>query len=237
MGNLTAEAQQGFVSSGGTASGVNGSVTFSIGQPFFSTSTGGTGTVNQGLQQPPISESELPVTLVLFEASPVNHDKVLIHWETANEFSNDFFTVERSNNGSVFEEATRLQSGENSDKLQKYSWTDLKPYPGINYYRLKQTDFDQTFTYSRILAVKINQSLTSIQIYPNPVSDNLNIKGGPDDGQVIFYSIFDLNGRVIEEKQLPRGHNQIDFSGFGPAVYLLQIINGNDFKEFKIIKN
>ena len=237
LGIQTVMAQHGILSSGGDNTGSTGSISFSIGQAFFNTILGSTGTVSQGLQQPPMNESELPVTLSLFEVTAMNHEQVLVHWETQDEFNNDFFTVERSNNGFTFEEITRLKTSGNSDISKKYSWTDFNPHTGMSYYRLKQTDFDQTSTYSTIKAVRINPYLHAIEVYPNPVNDYLNIKLKADYEKNQFYKLFDLNGRLIQNEELSHDIQSIDMAGLQPAIYLLHLGNGSEFKEFKIIKN
>jgi hypothetical protein len=52
VGLTTANAQSGIHSSGNNLSGAGGSVSYSVGQVFYTTNTGSTGTVAQGVQQP-----------------------------------------------------------------------------------------------------------------------------------------------------------------------------------------
>ncbi|MBT8196574.1 MAG: hypothetical protein KJO64_09095, partial [Bacteroidia bacterium] len=85
----------------------------------------------------------LPIELVYFKA--FNNDGVnSIHWMTATEVNNDFFTLERSNNGTDFEIIAIMQGAGNSNSPITYSYEDRTFDAGTNYYRLTQTDFDGT---------------------------------------------------------------------------------------------
>ncbi|NIJ54587.1 T9SS type A sorting domain-containing protein [Dyadobacter arcticus] len=228
-------AQQGSVSSGGNATGSGGSVSYSVGQVFYISNTAAGGTVSAGVQQA-FNDANLPVTLISFEALPItieNRRQVLIRWETSSEFNNDFFTIERSVDGTTFAEAMRVSAEGNSTTLKKYSWTDPLPHPGTSYYRLKQTDFDRTFAYSRIRAVR-TQNMTETLVYPNPVNSYLHVSNAKTE--VRSYKIFDLGGRLIGDSQLLK-EGIINVSQLSPAAYIIQIFGKSVTEHFTIIKN
>ncbi|RTL14859.1 MAG: T9SS type A sorting domain-containing protein [Flavobacteriaceae bacterium] len=52
LGLTQVNAQEAVVNSGGNASGTNGNVSYSVGQIVYTTNTGATGSVAQGVQQP-----------------------------------------------------------------------------------------------------------------------------------------------------------------------------------------
>ncbi|WP_159476557.1 T9SS type A sorting domain-containing protein [Dyadobacter sp. 3J3] len=229
-------AQQANVSSGGNATGSGGSVSYSLGQIFYTSVAVSNGKVSQGVQQP-FDSAPLPVTLVSFEALPMvseNGPKVLISWETTSEINNDFFTVERSVNGITFAEAAQVDVDANSKTLKKYNWTDPFPYPGVSYYRLKQTDLDQTFAYSTIKAVRIN-NITNTVAYPNPVQSYLYVSSVKNE--IRSYQIFDLTGKLVRESKLSETENKINMSGLSPAAYVIRIAGETEIQQFKIIKN
>ncbi|MFQ5334558.1 MAG: hypothetical protein ACE5DN_00630, partial [Flavobacteriales bacterium] len=89
----------------------------------------------------------LPVELLCFEAEPTNQS-VLIKWQTATEINNDFFTLQRAVDGTHFSSLINVDGAQNSVKIRNYSYTDNHPNPGVNYYRLKQTDLDGHVTFS-----------------------------------------------------------------------------------------
>ena len=97
----------------------------------------------------------LPVTLVSFSATNAGR-KNLLEWETASEINNDKFIIERSVGGQDFKNIGFVYGQGNSNVLMHYSFTDTNPLQGINYYRLKQVDFDGKYTYSQIISATSN---------------------------------------------------------------------------------
>lgn len=94
----------------------------------------------------------LPIVLISFEASAAD-DKVELKWTTGSEEGNSFFTIERSVNGYNFEPVLLVSGAGNSKTLINYTATDINPEEGLMYYRLKQTDFNGTFSYSELVSV------------------------------------------------------------------------------------
>src|SRR6185436_3568977 len=94
-----------------------------------------------------------PIELIYFDAK-LAEGHVELSWATATELNNDFFTVERSADGTHFEEVLRKPGAGNSTVTLYYSDFDEMPLHGYSYYRLKQTDYDGHYTYSEIKTVK-----------------------------------------------------------------------------------
>lgn len=105
--------------------------------------------------------TNLPIELVLFEAS-AEIDKVRLNWTTASELNNEYFTVLRSADPSSdsWEEVARVQGAGTSQMSLDYEAFDNNPLSGISYYKLRQTDFDGTFSESPVVAVNFNQDRT-----------------------------------------------------------------------------
>ncbi len=120
--------------------------------------------------------SALPIELIEFTANYRATEKdVLIKWVTSSEVNNDYFTVEKSIDAQNFEELTIVQGAGNSNQVLNYSTLDEKPYNGISYYRLKQTDFNGQFKYSNIVSVNINHGEPIVRVYPNPTQNDLGV--------------------------------------------------------------
>lgn len=98
--------------------------------------------------------NSLPVELIAFTAEK-NDQHVDLHWTTASEIQNQYFSIERSIDGTSFEAIGRMNGAGNSTTLNEYSFSDEQPWKGINYYRLAQTDIDGTVNYSRIVACRM----------------------------------------------------------------------------------
>ncbi|MCE7992291.1 MAG: hypothetical protein HEP71_09935 [Roseivirga sp.] len=94
----------------------------------------------------------LPIVLISFEGKAVD-GKVELTWTTGSEEDNSFFTVERSTNGFDFEPILFVNGAGDSKTFINYTATDVNPEEGLMYYRLKQTDFNGTFSYSELVSV------------------------------------------------------------------------------------
>jgi hypothetical protein len=102
------------------------------------------------------SNTALPVELLFFTAQVNQQNIVVLNWATASELNNDFYTVERSLDGLSWELVDIVNGSGTTPLRNDYSTRDLRPYSGLSYYRLKQTDFDGTFEYSNIVSVFVN---------------------------------------------------------------------------------
>jgi hypothetical protein len=111
--------------------------------------------------------STLPVEMILFKAEKVAQT-VELKWATASENNTEVFVVERSVNGAEFENIGEVAAVGFSTLRNDYDFTDSKPNSGFNYYRLKVIDFDNSATYSNVIAINFEKA-ASVNVYPNPV--------------------------------------------------------------------
>lgn len=146
----------------------------------------------------------LPISLLLFNAYPVL-EEVEIVWTTATEINNDYFTIEKSQDGFNFTELMRVTGAGNSNQILNYKQRDVNPFNGTSYYRLKQTDFDGNYSYSEIRVVNFNQTApyAGISVFPNPVDDHgIYIKNGLLEDNQIEITLLDVLGQVVQENKL-----------------------------------
>jgi hypothetical protein len=142
------------------------------------------------------SGTPLPVELLNFNASLSEQKTVELNWITTTELNNDFFTIERSNNGINWEPIKEIDGAGNSSSLLSYSTIDQDPYFGISFYRLKQTDFDGQYEYSQIRSVKLERLANSqIEIYPNPTNNKIILIGNTSELEDI--KIFNCLGQDV----------------------------------------
>lgn len=95
----------------------------------------------------------LPIELKSFTGYHNGHD-VELEWITSSEYNNDYFTIQRTPDGKVFEDIAIVDGAGTTQEQQFYSFVDRSPYKGTSYYRLKQTDFDGKFEYSDIISMR-----------------------------------------------------------------------------------
>ena len=119
----------------------------------------------------------LPVSLVRFQGI-CDQGTVTVEWVTDSEQNNDFFHLERSMNGIDWEVINTIDGSGNSNAIHNYSVQDHHPNSGPNYYRLRQTDFDGTHKYSKVIAVSCDDFPSlDLNVYPNPSAGQFTISG------------------------------------------------------------
>ncbi len=184
----------------------------------------------------------LPITLLSFKGKPTDRG-VLLEWIVLVEKDNSHFEVLQSLGGEFFSVIGKVLGAGNSDTQTEYEFLDLNAVFGLNYYALKQVDFDGTETIVSLIVVDNNYSgfgMTATA-YPNPTeAENLNVSIRSDDthtpvrvkivnlnGQVFYNDvILDLrsfNGRIIPDVNMVEG------------VYILIVKQGNTVSQQKII--
>ncbi|MBK9046462.1 MAG: T9SS type A sorting domain-containing protein [Bacteroidetes bacterium] len=182
--------------------------------------------------------SPLPIELLSFEAIKSGNNVDLI-WRTASEINNDYFTIQKSKNGYEFEDIATVDGAGNSTSVTNYKITDTKPYNGINYYRLMQTDFDGKFTYSEIRSIFFGTK-GAISVFPNPAPQNNQIQIAiPNEGEYTM-NITDASGRIIQyEKIHATANNQIVpinlNATLSSGIYQIGIQNENENYNSKLI--
>ena len=147
----------------------------------------------------------LPIELVYFDAIK-NDNSLIFNWQTASEYNNDYFTIERSDNANDFEEVATIAGAGTTTSLNDYQYTYRTPHAGTVYFRLKQTDYDGQYTYSEMISVvfgpKYTTNSTNFTVYPNPATDYIAISGGEYE-TVTFVS---ANGSVLRTESAKSTH-------------------------------
>lgn len=181
---------------------------------------------------PLIITTPFPVEWASFDATPEG-ERVLLEWSTFREENNAYFTVERSAGGETWTAIGELPGAGNSSDLRWYSFYDVAPLAGINYYRIRQTDIDGKTEVSEIRTVTFTGGTTlGLRSYPNPAAPDelLNVQFVSDLAGVVFdVQLLDLTGRVLLAEQLPanEGTNmiQIPLQALAKGIYLIRVEN------------
>jgi hypothetical protein len=176
-----------------------------------------------------VTQTPLPVKLISFTAS-VSGYIVNLDWKTASEVNNDYFQIQRSTNGRDWQDLARVKGAGNSNESITYTTIDQLPYHGINYYRLKQVDFDGRYEYSIVESVSLNFYNA---LFPNPTVDNVILTSHRDDGnfnidqiQVFSAAGIQVNDRVVI-KILSSTQLEIDLSSLSAGIYLIKTKTGS----------
>jgi hypothetical protein len=173
----------------------------------------------------------LPVELVGFEAV-VQGDQVLLRWATASELNNLGFDVLKSTNGEDFEVIGFVEGNGNSSELIGYEFTDNAPADGLNYYQLRQIDFDGVSDYSPVTYVDFNgiKLPFDFTIYPNPTqSSNVRLRlENMGSNATIKVSIADPTGQVLYHTTLAAARELELSTELAIGLYMVLIEHGDE---------
>ncbi len=173
-------------------------------------------------------ETVLPVTLVSFTASPVNHT-VSLQWQVANVVNANHYEIESSTDATHYAKIGEVVS---KGAASNYQYTDQNPsLTKTNFYRLKEVDNDGRYIYSAVRFVKFNISVLTIT--PNPATTFIKITSTTDNLQIYVY---DAAGRKVASQKLNGSSAQINISSLPKGVYtVIADNNGTKIDSKKIV--
>jgi hypothetical protein len=185
----------------------------------------------------------LPIELTKFTGQQEN-TKTKLEWVTANENNNKFFTIEKSLDGENYTPIGTINGSGNSNTQLNYSTYDEEPAVGVNYYRLKQTDFNGAYKNSNVIPVNyLSKGASFSNLHPNPANENVNFDLYSPVNTKGNVQIMDITGRVIsdEPQNISIGNQTIGatLNSLSNGIYYLKIsIDEIGYSHIsKIIKN
>src|SRR5690606_1186448 len=113
--------------------------------------------------------SIVPVELTSFNVA-VTNDEIILNWATASELNNYGFEIEKSKDNKNWFTTGFVNGKGTTQENSSYSFKDNNIFAGMNYYRLKQVDFNGSYEYSEIVSVEFSgvREYELSQNYPNP---------------------------------------------------------------------
>ena len=192
------------------------------------------------------TDGGVPVELTSFTVNVVD-EKVVLNWTTATETNNQGFEILRSAQiDNDWQKIGYVPGFGTTTEPKSYSYTDQSVTSGTYYYRLKQIDFDGSFTYSKVVEAEVFQptEFSLEQNYPNPFNPATTIEFSlPADAQVkiIVYNLVGEKVAEITNKDYTAGNHKIDFnaSQLTSGVYLYKIdavdVSGKSYNSIKKI--
>jgi len=179
----------------------------------------------------------LPIELISFTGK-LQQRVVVLNWRTATETSNDFFSIERSADGRHFTETGRVQGSGTTAEPQDYRFTDDNPLPGLNYYRLRQVDFDGQFSYSKVVSVRVGET-SGARLYPSPATEFLTLQMEKPAAENTVWEIFDLAGRLLQSGEFLAENPdfQINVAALPEGLYHLRLSAGQSVSTLRFLKN
>ena len=175
----------------------------------------------------------VPVELTSFNATTIQNE-VTLKWSTATETNNQGFQIERMTVGGAYEDVGFVAGFGTTTEPKAYSFVDSKLESGSYTYRLKQVDFDGTFTYSNEVNVDVEIPLVYSleQNYPNPFNPSTTIKYSIAKEGFVKLVIFNMLGEEVTtlvNTQQKAGRYEVNFNaaGLSSGVYVYRIETAN----------
>lgn len=173
---------------------------------------------NFGVTDFVFADTPFPVTWGGISAE-LKEDAVVLDWSTEIESNNNYFVVERSQDGETFDALTRLTGAGNSSTPTSYQYID-GTFPGGNaIYRIRQVDFDGNSSLSPV--VEISLETANVNIFPNPATDQLLIEANFE----MNGALYTLQGEPV--KIVEKGTRTIPVGDLTPGLYLLELKGEN----------
>ncbi len=166
----------------------------------------------------------------------------LLRWSTAREINSDYYGVERSLDGTMFENVGQVNAVGTSDKVSNYTFLDKGTTSMGNvrlYYRLRQVDLDGTTDYSNRVELSLSPGAAgiSMKIYPNPVSDEATLELNSIT-RTTDVRIVNTSGQVVYSKSLSAQdawQTQINVSSWTAGIYIVSVMSGTEKLQQKLI--
>jgi hypothetical protein len=154
----------------------------------------------------------LPVELMGFSVKAMESHNLLL-WATASELNNKGFEVERSSNGTDWQNIGWVDGFGTSNSVRNYEFLDPVKL-NTTYYRLKQIDYDGKFEYST-LAVAGRKLENKIVVFPNPTSGVINF-----NNEIEGFKVYDAIGMLVMSSE--NQAKSINLSAFNKGLYLIE---------------
>ncbi len=178
----------------------------------------------------------LPTELVDFQAKR-DGQKARLDWRTASESSNQGWEIERSPDGVSFEKMGFVAGQGTTADRHDYLFFDEKPLAGVNFYRLRQLDFDGKATLSPIVSVEMGGGRAEIFVFPNPVSGgDLSVRFSQiSTDEPVRLRLFDVGGRLVLEKEATGDEGLLEMNAVPAGAYLLEAEAAGEIFRKKIL--
>lgn len=168
-------------------------------------------TATPGFENP----ANVPVNLLFFNAV-ASTKNVQLSWATAQEVSNDYFSILHSTDGRSFNEIGRVIGRGDYNGESNYNFTTEKMSSGQHYFKLKQVDFDGNYEVFPVKSVKIDDE-DIIVLYPSLATSEIRLTN-VDDGTI--FQLFDLQGQLIKEDSY---NSTINISDLQSGIFILKV--------------
>lgn len=176
-----------------------------------------------------IDYTTLPVTIINLNTYQ-QRSIVKVDWTSLTELNVDRYEIQRSSNANGFATLGSLPAKGNGTQQTNYSFNDLQPLHGNNYYRLKAIDKDGKIAYSKTVLVSINDKTITL-VYPVPAKNILHVQASSNAS----FSLINRAGKILLSKNI-NGNGTIDVSGLAAGIYYLKNNSNGEIKKIVVVR-
>jgi len=159
-----------------------------------------------------------------------------LHWSTATEHNNAYFTIERAGNDGLFSELATIQGSQTTTELTNYDFQDAMPLRGLNYYRLSQTDMNGDAQILKTISVDNNKCLeddNGMYVFADQSGEYVTIDHAFESHRKMNIEIYNSIGQLIETQSLQFesavSRTQIHLrSSFSNGMYFLKLSDSSE---------
>ena len=159
----------------------------------------------------------------------LKENTVHLDWQTASEYNNKGFEIQRSFDGNVWTSIGFVAGSGSSNKVHFYAFDDLKPAFGKNYYRLQQIEKDGKSTFSAIKSIEYSDKRHKVNIYPNPAKGDVTIQLPIEEReQKVQVELFDTLGNClrIQELEVSSHKATLKLDNLASGFYQMRLTSG-----------
>ncbi|MGP8214542.1 MAG: beta strand repeat-containing protein [Bacteroidia bacterium] len=183
-----------------------------------------------------LTSSPLPIQLTSFTAQCQNY-YALLQWTTATETDNDYFTIDRTQDGINFTTIAVVKGAGTSSASHTYSAIDESPLPGISYYRISQTDLDGNTEQFNTIVFESCENSESVNAYC--INDNtIDMQVNSNSPGIYTLTLINMFGQVISTQNINVSAGLKDYkinAQVARGVYILQITGGEGVYNKKLV--
>lgn len=159
-----------------------------------------------------------------------------MHWSTASEHNNAYFTIERAGNDGLFSELATIQGSQTTTSLTNYNFQDNMPLRDVNYYRLTQTDMNGDSQILKTISVDNNKCLedhNGMYVFADQSGEYVTIDHAFESHRKMNIEIYNSIGQLVETQSLQLesavSRTQIHLrSSFSNGMYFLKLSDSSE---------
>jgi hypothetical protein len=139
----------------------------------------------------------LSSNIINFHGRNVGNKYTVLNWSDSGLTTNTYFEIEHSTVNTDFKKIGSVALNAIPQVINDYTFKDMNPENGTNFYRIKLVSNDGSIGYSPV--VKVNFNLKKIEIFPNPAHKQIFIRNNKNfsNGKNLKIRLSDFEGKVL----------------------------------------